>query len=372
MTYVEGFVVAVPTANRDVYRKHAAGAAPLFQEFGATRMVEAWGDDVKRGKVTDFYGAVQAKEDESVVFSWFEYPDRATRDAANERMMSDPRMEQMGAEMPFDGQRMIFSGFDAFVDESGEGRSGYVDGFILPVPEDKRQAYHDMASKAAETFRKYGAVRIVEAWGDDVREGKVTDYYRAVKAEPGENVVFSWIEWPDKATRDAANQKMMSDPRMKQMGATMPFDRQRMIFGGFDSFVEEGTGDRGSYIDGFVLPVPSGKRQAYNDMASKAAAKFREYGAIRDVEAWGDDVPDGKVTDFKRAVKAQGDEKVVFSFIEWPDKETRDAGWKQMMEDPDMQPDKHEMPFDGQRMFWGGFSPLLDTAAETATEREPA
>src|SRR5690349_15371956 len=109
MTYVEGFVVAVPTANRDAYRKHAADAAPLFQEFGATRMVEAWSDDVQHGKVTDFYRAVQAKEDESVVFSWFEYPDRATRDAANEKMMSDPRMEKMGAEMPFDGQRMIFS-----------------------------------------------------------------------------------------------------------------------------------------------------------------------------------------------------------------------------------------------------------------------
>ena len=71
MTYVEGFVVAVPTANKELYRRHAAGAAPLFQEFGATRMVEAWGDDVQRGKVTDFYGAVQAKDNESVVFSWF-------------------------------------------------------------------------------------------------------------------------------------------------------------------------------------------------------------------------------------------------------------------------------------------------------------
>ena len=238
MTYVEGFLVAVPSENRDLYQKHAAGAAHLFHEFGATRMVEAWGDDVKRGKVTDFYGAVQAKEDESVVFSWFEYPDRATRDAANERMMSDPRMEQMGAEMPFDGQRMIFSGFDAFVDESGEGRSGYVDGFILPVPEDKRQAYHDMASKAAETFRKYGAVRIVEAWGDDVREGKVTDYYRAVKAEPGENVVFSWIEWPDKATRDAAWDKMMQDPDMQPDKDNMPFDGMRMFWGGFEPIVD--------------------------------------------------------------------------------------------------------------------------------------
>ena len=248
----------------------------------------------------------------------------------------------------------------------------YVEGFIVAVPTANKEAYRKHAADAAPLFREFGATRMVEAWADDVPDGKVTDFRKSVQAKDDESVVFSWFEYPDKATRDAANQKMMSDPRMKEMGATMPFDGQRMIFGGFDSFVEEGTGDRGSYIDGFVLPVPSGKRQAYNDMASKAAAKFREYGAIRDVEAWGDDVRDGKVTDFKRAVKAQGDEKVVFSFIEWPDKETRDAGWKQMMEDPDMQPDKHEMPFDGQRMFWGGFSPLLDTAAETATEREPA
>ena len=246
MTYVEGFVAAVPTANKELYRKHAAGAAPLFREFGATRMVEAWGDDVQRGKVTDFYGAVQARDDEAVVFSWFEYPDRATRDAANEKMMSDPRMKEMGAEMPFDGGRMIFSGFDSFVDERADDRSspsaalgtGYVDGFILPVPEAKRQAYHDMAAKAADTFREYGAVRIVEAWGDDVTEGKVTDYYRAVKAEPGESVVFSWIEWPDKATRDAAWEQMKQDPDMQPDKDNMPFDGMRMFWGGFMPIVD--------------------------------------------------------------------------------------------------------------------------------------
>jgi len=238
MTYVEGFVVAVPTANKEAYRKHAAEAAPIFREFGAARMVEAWGDDVSRGKVTDFYGAVQAKEDESVVFSWFEYPDRATRDAANERMTSDPRMKEMGEQMPFDGQRMIFSGFDSFIDERADGRSGYVDGFILPVPDDKRQAYRDMAAKACAKFREYGAVRVVEAWGDDVRDGKVTDFKKAVKAEPGENVVFSWIEWPDKATRDAGWEKMMKDPDMQPDPANMPFDGMRMFWGGFAPIVD--------------------------------------------------------------------------------------------------------------------------------------
>ena len=238
MTYVEGFVLPVPKAKREEYRRHAAGAASLFREFGVTRMMEAWGDDVQRGKVTDFFGAVQAKDDEAVVFSWFEYPDRSTRDSANEKIMSDPRMKEMGADMPFDGQRMIVSGFDAFVDEKAGGRAGYIDGFILPVPEKNKQAYHDMATKAAQSFRKHGAIRVMEAWGDDVREGKVTDYYRAVKAEPNEKVVFSWIEWPDKATRDSAWEKMMKDPDMQPDKDNMPFDGMRMFWGGFEPIVD--------------------------------------------------------------------------------------------------------------------------------------
>jgi uncharacterized protein YbaA (DUF1428 family) len=238
MTYVEGFVAAVPTANKDAYRKHATEAAPIFRELGVLRHVEAWADDVQRGKVTDFYGAVQAKEDETVVFAWFEYPDRATRDSVNEKMKTDPRFEDMGADMPFDGQRMIYSGFDSFVDVRGDGDSNYIDGFILPVPEGKRQAYHDLATKASARFKEYGAVRVVETWGDDVLDGKVTDYKKAVKAEPGENIVFSWIEWPDKATRDAGWEKIMKDPDMQPDKDDMPFDGMRMFWGGFQPILD--------------------------------------------------------------------------------------------------------------------------------------
>ncbi len=116
MSYVEGFVAAVPAANKELYRKHAAEAAALFKKFGATRSVETWGDDVPEGQLTDFRGAVKAKEGEVVVFSWLEYPSKAVRDAANEKMKNDPRMKEMGEQMPFDGKRMIYGGFIPIVD----------------------------------------------------------------------------------------------------------------------------------------------------------------------------------------------------------------------------------------------------------------
>ena len=232
MTYFEGFVVAVPKANKEAYRKHAAGAAPIFHELGVTRHFEAWGDDLPDGKVTDFRKAVDARDDEDIVFAWFEYPDKATRDSVNEKMRSDPRMEQMGKDMPFDAKRMIYGGFDAIVEE-GQERGGYIDGFVVPVPEAKVDAYRDLAQKMAGRFREEGALRDVETLQSDVPEGKVTDFYRAVKAEDGEKVVFSFIEWPDKDTRDQAWQKIMADESLKPEG-DMPFNGQRMFWGGFE------------------------------------------------------------------------------------------------------------------------------------------
>ena len=236
MTYFEGFVVPVPEANKDSYTKHAAEAAPIFQDIGVGRHFEAWDSDVPEGKVTDFRKAVDAKPDEKVVFSWFEYPDRATRDAANQKMMSDPRMQEMGANMPFDGKRMIMGGFNAIVEEGSE-RGDYTDGFVVPVPEGNVDAYREMAAKMAKVFRQHGANRVVEALSDDVDHGKVTDFYRAVKAEDGEQVVFSFIEWPDKDTRDKAWAAIMSDESLKPEGE-MPFNGQRMFWGGFDPIVD--------------------------------------------------------------------------------------------------------------------------------------
>lgn len=122
-----------------------------------------------------------------------------------------------------------------------------------------------------------------------------------------------------------------------------------------------------SYIDGFVIAVPTANKQKFIDHANNADSMFIEMGATRVIECWGDDVPDGNVTDFRKAVTASDDESVVFSWIEWPDKATREAGMAKleaMMEDPDnadprMDPVKNPMPFDGKRMIFGGFQPVV-------------
>jgi uncharacterized protein YbaA (DUF1428 family) len=114
MSYVDGFVIAVETARRDEFVDHARRMDALFLEWGATRVVECWADDVPTGQFTDFGRSVQLKEGEAVVFSWIEWPDKATRDAAMARMQSDERM--MAEPMPFDGKRMIFGGFTPVVD----------------------------------------------------------------------------------------------------------------------------------------------------------------------------------------------------------------------------------------------------------------
>jgi uncharacterized protein YbaA (DUF1428 family) len=114
------------------------------------------------------------------------------------------------------------------------------------------------------------------------------------------------------------------------------------------------------YIDGFVAAVPTANRDAYRKHAEAAAVVFKEHGALKLVECWGDDVPDGKLTSFPMAVKKQADETVVFSWIAWPSREARDAGMKKVMEDPRVKPENNPMPFDGKRLIYGGFSVLVD------------
>jgi uncharacterized protein YbaA (DUF1428 family) len=116
MSYIDGFVLAVPTANRDKYREVAQTAAEVFKAHGALKVVEAWGDDVPEGKVTSFTMAVQRKDDEAVVFSWILWPSREKRDEGMKAAMADPRMKMDMENMPFDGRRMIFGGFEVLIE----------------------------------------------------------------------------------------------------------------------------------------------------------------------------------------------------------------------------------------------------------------
>ena len=123
MSYIDGFVIAVPTANQQKFIEYAKSVDSLFMELGATRILECWGDDVPDGKLTDFRRAVQASADETVVFSWIEWPNKATRDAAMGKMDSlmktDERFNPANNPMPFDGKRMIYGGFSPVVELKG-------------------------------------------------------------------------------------------------------------------------------------------------------------------------------------------------------------------------------------------------------------
>lgn len=116
MTYVDGFVAAVPTANKDAYERHARAAAAVFKEHGALALVECWGDDVPDGKVTSFPLAVKCRDDETVVFSWITWPSRQVRDAGMQKVMADPRLQPDVNPMPFDGKRLIYGGFEMIVE----------------------------------------------------------------------------------------------------------------------------------------------------------------------------------------------------------------------------------------------------------------
>ncbi len=115
-----------------------------------------------------------------------------------------------------------------------------------------------------------------------------------------------------------------------------------------------------AYIDGYVIAVPTANKDAYKALAQSAVAVFKDHGATHVAENWGDDVPEGKVTSFSMAVKRKDDESIVFSWVTWPSKEARNKGMKAVMEDPRMKMDPSTMPFDGQRMIFGGFETLVE------------
>lgn len=238
MTYIDGFLLAAPSANREAYRKHAEEAWPMFRDLGALTMVEGWGDDVPDGKVNSINSAVMRKPDETALFSWVTWPDKATRMAGWQKMMESGPPEGAMSQMPFDGSRMIYGGFETLLGETGV-KAGYIDGTVMPVPTAKRAAYTEASKKMADLFLEHGALTVVDAWGDDVPEGKTNDFHGAVLRKADEAIVFSWIGWKDKAERDAAWEKLMSDARIDQYSPkTVGADMGRMIFGGFVPIVD--------------------------------------------------------------------------------------------------------------------------------------
>ena len=237
MTYIDGFVLAVPQDNKEDYIGIAKTAAPVFLKHGAIEVGENWGDDVQHGTTTDYYRAVKAEDNEAIVFSWIVWPSKAARDAGNEAAMADLMDAFEAHSKMFDAKRMIWGGFELMLESGARSDIGYVEAYLIPVPEAKKADYHKQAVDSAPIFLDLGATRIVECWSDDVSHGETTDFFRAVAAQEGESIVFSWMEYPSKAARDAANAKMMEDPRFEALGE-MPFDGKRMVFSGFMPVVQ--------------------------------------------------------------------------------------------------------------------------------------
>lgn len=236
MTCIQGFICAVPTANRAAFIEHARKAAMAFRDHGCLSAVECWGDDVLPGTLTSFPLAVQATHEETVVLAWYVWPSKAVHDQVMQGPMDDPRLSPATNPMPFDGKRVIFGAFEPVFELGAPRPGGYVDSFVVAVKRDRRDAFLDIARTCDPIFIEHGANWIMETWGVDIPVGKRTDFRRAVQAEPDEEVVFSWVQWPDRAARDAGNQKIMNDPRMA--AHEMPFDGKRLIFGGFVPVVE--------------------------------------------------------------------------------------------------------------------------------------
>ena len=156
----------------------------------------------------------------------------------------------------------------------------YIDGFVAAVPQANKQAYLDHVREALTLFKDHGAARMVENWADDVPEGKVTDFHRSVRKKDDEAVLFSWIEWPSREARDSGMKAMMQDERMKTLG--MPFDGQRLIFGGFSPIVETGTAKR-HRLCGWIRRARAGRqsRCLYSDGSERVPCLQRIWRVTR-------------------------------------------------------------------------------------------
>lgn len=235
MAYISAAVIAAPTEGRDPYVAFAREMAPMIRGLGALRVVDAWGDDVPKGKRTDMHRAVEATPQETPVFSWIEFTDAEAARSCMEAMSAPPAEDAPPMEMPFDGARMIYGEFEALSDHGAPTPGSYVDAALIPVATAAREAYAARASELGGLFLAAGALRVFDGWGAYVPEGKRTDMRRAVALEAEETVALGFIEWPSKEARDAAWGKLMSDP---MLAASPVGDMGRAIFGAFAPLVD--------------------------------------------------------------------------------------------------------------------------------------
>ncbi|MEM8818431.1 MAG: DUF1428 domain-containing protein [Pseudomonadota bacterium] len=237
-----------------------------------------------------------------------------------------------------------------------------ITGVVAPVKTADKHAFLRHSRVAAEVLREHGALQIVENWGDDVPDGEATSFPFAVDRQSEETVILSWVLWPDRQTAATAMQIFMDDKRMEAVNPP-PFDGRRAIVGEFDLLLDmpcKAGGDRPiRYVDAFLAAVPTANRAAYVEHATLSAPVFHDAGALRLVECWGADVPDGELSSMPMAVKKTAEETVVLSWVVWPDRATRETGMTQVFDDPRIQPDANPMPFDGKRLIYGGFETLL-------------
>lgn len=237
MTYVDGFVIPVPKCNKSKFIDYGHRSDEVFVRHGASRIFECWQDNVARGALNDFFMGVDARDDEVIAFSWIEWRDKATRDQCmavlDGVMKADPHFDQTRNPLPFDGGRMLWGRFQVLVERGEPTFSPYVQGIVLAVPESRKEDFRRVAEKAWETLQGSGALRMIEAWEDEVPAGGQTDFFRMVMLEPGEKVVFSFIEWPSREACDAASLKMKTLAALE-----LPFDCARVISGGFRPVVE--------------------------------------------------------------------------------------------------------------------------------------
>lgn len=236
MTYFQGFLIAVPEANKQAYQKLAEDVAPMFADYGAQRIAENWGDEVPRGETTDMYRAVRAEDGENLVFSWIDWESKAACDKAHDLMVEDERMQQSeNMEMPFDGMRMIYAGFELLGENGSAADVGYVQGYVAPVPKENRDRFAAMCATMREIAIDAGAAHAADGWAEEIADGEITDFNRAVQASNGEAVAFGYVEWPSREAFEAGSAKMREDERMPAPGSDMPLDGSRMIFGGFET-----------------------------------------------------------------------------------------------------------------------------------------